>query len=155
MSNICRRSIFSVSCRGGGSRGTYSKASKAGDGSGIEDAAVHFFQGGQVSMELTPRITCVVPTPVWPLGCGKPTKPFPQNLSTGFVMVSLRKVDVSRSDHPRGPFTALAFSDTGSTRWKKVKKIPGASQVQCPSDPGRHHQPYYLYFTILPAGFLP
>lgn len=62
------------------------------------------------------------------------TQPFPWHLSTDAV--SLRKVEIARLDHPQGPFTPLAFSDSGRTRcfgrkWKKPN--PWVLQAeQCP-----------------------
>lgn len=95
------------------------------------------FHGVHTTHHLLFCWSCVVPTPVWPSGCRKPcqvrvhfkdmdtaTQPFPWHLSTDFVTVSVRTVEIASLDHSQGPFTPLAFSDSGSTRcfgrkWKK------------------------------------
>lgn len=174
-----QRSIFSVSRRGGGSRGTYSKASKSGDDSDIEDAAVCFFQEWWVSMEFTPHIICSFVGHVYypPLSgllhagnpaktvyfkdVGRATQPSLWHLCSDFVIVSLKNMKTARLDHPQGPLTPLSFTNSGSTscfgrKWKKCLEMPWVQQAgQRPSELGKHHLPYYPNVPILPVDFLP
>ena len=106
------------------------------------------FHGVHTTHHLQFCWSCVVPTPVRLSGCRKPcqvcvrfkdigtaTQPFPWHLSTDFVIVSLRKVEIARLDHSQGPVAPLAFSGSGSARCfgRKWKKIPWALQAgQCP-----------------------